>query len=300
MRKTAKILAIVIPVAALVGWLTWYLRRHSVAVLQPTGELGHKELHLIILACLLAIIVVVPTFALTIFIALRYRESNHQKSHKKITYSPDFDHSRLFETIWWGIPIIIITILSVVTWQSSHALDPYKALASKHKPLVIEVVALDWKWLFIYPEQHVAVVNMAEIPTNVPINFHVTSDAVMNSFWIPQLGGQVYAMPGMDTQLHELADQPGSFFGSPANIAGSGYARMDFTVKAVSQSQFKAWANDVKQVAPQLTMADYQALTKPSQSVPITFYADTPRGLYDTILLKYMMPHVTNFGDNQG
>lgn len=268
----------------------WYLSRQSFPILHPGGEVGQKELHLIIAACLLAVIVVVPTFALTIYIALHYRESNHDKAGKKVKYSPDFDHSRLFESIWWGIPIIIIGILCVVAWRSAHDLDPYKSLSSAKQPLVVQVVALDWKWLFIYPQQGVASVNLAEIPTGTSVDFHVTSDTIMNSFWVPGLGGQIYAMPGMDTQLHELTNKAGDYFGSPANIAGRGFSRMDFTVRAVSSADFSSWISSAKNAPQQLTTATYQELARPSDNVPVTYYASVPTGFYDNIVMKYMMP----------
>lgn len=274
-----------------------YLSKTDIPVLQPQGEVGQKELHLIIFACLLAIIVVVPTFALAIYIAFKYREGNHTNSRKKVAYSPDFDHSRLFEGLWWGIPIVIIGILSVVAWQSAHSLDPYKALASSQKPLTIQVVALDWKWLFIYPEQGIASVNLAEIPTGTPVNFHVTSDTIMNSFWVPGLGGQIYAMPGMDTQLHELTNKTGDYFGSPANIAGKGFSRMNFTVRAASDSQFNAWVNSAKSAPQNLTDTTYKALTKPSDNVPVNYYASVKDGLYNDIIMKYMAPSQTGRAD---
>jgi len=268
----------------------WYLSRRSIPILQPAGQMGRKELHLMLFALLLAVIVVIPTYAIAIMIAIKYREENHEKSRKRVKYDPDFDHSRLFESIWWGIPIVIIGILSVVTWNSSHALDPYKPLASNKKPLTIQVVSLDWKWLFIYPKQHVASVNLAEIPVGVPVDFHVTSDTIMNSFWIPALGGQIYAMPSMDTQLHEQADKTGSFMGSPANIAGHGFSRMDFTVRAASQTGFDAWVKQARQASKQLDNQTYQALAKPSDNVPVTYYSGVMDGLYNDIVMKYMMP----------
>jgi cytochrome o ubiquinol oxidase subunit 2 len=289
MKKKYKIgLGVVLAVFLAVAG--WYISRRSIPILQPAGTMGRKELHLIILACVLAAVVVLPTYAIAIMIAVKYREENHDKPGKRVKYNPDFDHSRLFESIWWGIPIVIIGFLSVVAWNSSHELDPYKALVSDKKPLTIQVVALDWKWLFIYPDQGVASVNLAEIPVGVPVDFHVTSDTIMNSFWVPALGGQIYAMPGMDTQLHEQADKAGSFMGSPANIAGSGFSRMDFTVRAAPQATFDAWVKQAQQAPRQLTAQTYRALAKPSDNVPVTYYAGASSSLYNDIVMKYMMP----------
>lgn len=276
--------------AVFLGVAGWYLSRRSIPVLHPGGVAGQQEAHLIVLACLLALIVVVPTFALTIYIAAHYREGNHDKSRRPVAYSPDFDHSRLFESIWWGIPIIIIGILSVVAWRSAHDLDPYKALASDKQPLVIQVVSLDWKWLFIYPQQGVASVNLAEIPTGVPVDFHVTSDTVMNSFWVPGLGGQIYAMPGMDTQLHELTNKPGDYLGSPANIAGKGFSRMDFTVRAASSADFASWISSAKNAPVSLGTDTYRQLAQPSDNVPVTYYSTVSPNLYNDVVMKYMTP----------
>lgn len=289
-KKTKALFAIIgIVVLAAVGALSWYLHRHTVAVFEPAGQVGYRERKLMFFALILSAIVVLPTFAITIFIIWKYREGNRRP--KK--YSPDFDHSRLFESLWWGIPIVIITVLSVAAWDSSHSLDPYKPLASTKKPLTVEVVSLDWKWLFIYPEQHMASVNLLEVPVDTPVDFHLTSDSVMNSFWIPQLGGQIYTMPGMSTQLHLEADKTGSFYGSPANIAGEGFARMTFTAKSVSQQSFDMWTQSAMQSNRPLTLAAYTQLSRPSEGVPVTYYSSVPNNLYTYIVMKYMMPGVT-------
>ena len=181
-----------------------------------------------IFAALLSLVVVIPVFAMTIYIVWRYRESN-----QKAKYSPDWDHNSKVETIWWLIPTLLIVVLSVVTWNSSHSLDPFKPIKSSVKPLRVQVIALQWKWLFIYPEQGVASTNILELPVDRPINFEVTADAPMNSFWIPQLGGQIYAMAGMSTQLHLMASEAGTYAGASANLSGKGFAKMKFDTKAV-------------------------------------------------------------------
>jgi len=290
-KKSQRKLKIALPVLIVLGILAalaWYLHRHTVAVLEPAGQVGYKERQLMIIGILLSAIVLVPVYIMTVVIAMKYREENHET--RKVKYSPDWDGSRLFESIWWGIPIAIIGTLSVVAWNSSHALDPYKALASAKQPLTVQVVALDWKWLFIYPQQHVASVNMVEIPANTPVDFQITSDTVMNSFWIPQLGGQIYAMPGMSTHLHLVADRNGSFMGSPANIAGSGFARMMFTAKAVSQADFNAWVRQASSSPKQLNTASYNQLARPSDSVKPENYSLVTTDLYNTIVMKYMSP----------
>lgn len=268
----------------------WYLSSQSIPVLQPRGPIGSQERQLMTLGAILSIVVVVPVYAMTVAIVLKYREGNK----KPTKYSPDWDHSRLFESIWWGIPVIIITFLSFVAWRSAHSLDPYKAQPLSRAPISVEVVAMDWKWLFIYPQQQIASVNMLEMPTNTPVDFKITSDTVMNSFWIPQLSGQIYAMPGMTTQLHLSADKPGSYFGSPANISGSGFSTMTFTAKAVSPADFTKWVHQAQMSKTKLNDMSYAQLSKPSKSNPVSYYFGIQPGLYDNLVMKYMMPAGNN------
>jgi len=265
--------------------LVVYLNHHSLAVLSPEGPISSKERGLMSLAILLSIIVVVPVYIMTIAIVWKYRERNHSKSK----YTPDWDRSWLFETIWWGIPLIIISILSVATWQSSHTLDPYRSLTASKQPLTIQVISLDWKWLFIYPQQQIASVNYVAIPTDTPINFEITSDTVMNSFWIPQLGGQIYAMPGMSTELHLMAGKPGSYRGSSANISGKGFAGMNFMTVASNTADFGHWVDSVRESNTTLDQSTYQQLARPS-NVSVSTYAQADRKLYDAVMMKYMMP----------
>ena len=286
MSKKSRALILALPGVAILLTVVWYFHRHTIAVLQPAGQIAQKERNLIIFALLLSVLVVVPVFTMAITIAWKYRENNH----KTKKYSPDWDHSRLFESIWWGVPLVIILVLSVVTWRSSHALDPYKTLASTNKPITIQVVALNWKWLFIYPEQNIASVNQVQFPVNTPVNFDITSDTVMNSFWVPSLGGQIYAMPGMMTQLHLMADKAGSYRGSSANISGVGFAGMTFVAKAGSSSDFNNWVQSVKQGSQPLNQSTYKQLAKPSENNSVVYYSSEQPGLFDTTIMKYMEP----------
>ncbi len=261
-----------------------YLHSRSIPVIEPRGVVAGEQRHLIDIALLLSAIVVLPVFALTIYIALKYREGSRAK------YSPDWDHSNLIEFIWWAIPLTIITILSVITWNSSHALDPYKPLSSKTEPLNIQVIALDWKWLFIYPKQQVASVNLMQIPLDTPVNFQVTSDSVMSSFWIPQLGSQIYAMPGMSTQLHMMATKTGSYLGSPANISGRGFSYMDFQIKVGTEADFDSWIKSIKQNDRALNTVSYDQLAKPSQDIKPFYYSSIQKDLYSAIVNKYASP----------
>lgn len=283
MKKALKITVIVLLVGGIIATAALYLRTVNFAVLSPKGVIGEQERELIYFALGLSLLVVVPVFALLITFAWKYRASN-----KKATYQPDLDGSRIAETIWWLIPSLLILILSIVTWTSSHQLDPYKPIHAQQKPMTIQVVALDWKWLFIYPEQQVATVNTVQFPVNVPVRFELTADAPMNSFWIPQLGGQIYAMPGMTSELHLMADKAGDYRGSSANISGQGFAGMTFTAHASSEADFNTWIRAVKRAPAHLDNTAYTALAKPSSYVPPAYYSSFTNGLYDTIRMKYM------------
>lgn len=278
------VLSIVLLIALIIA--AWaYLAHHTIAVMQPVGPIAAGEKSLMITAFLLMLIVVIPVFVLTFTFAWRYRESN-----KKASYQPNWDHSRVIEAIWWLIPSALIAILAVITWQSTYKYDPYKSLAKSQKELTIQVVALDWRWLFIYPEQRVASVNKLYMPVNMPVKFEVTADAPMNSFWIPQLGGQIYAMPGMGTMLHLQADNTGSFYGSSANISGKGFAGMNFTAEAVPTSQFDAWVADARKQTP-LTWQNYTTLSQPSKNTGVLTYGRPDANLYGAIINKYMPMH---------
>ena len=283
MSTKRKILIIALPVLVVIGLLIVFLSQHNVPVLTPAGTIAAQERNLFVFALILAAFVVIPVYSLTILIALKYRESN-----KKARYEPNWDHSRVLETIWWGIPMAIIAVLSVVTWTSSHALDPYKPIASVHSTINVEVVSLDWKWLFIYPNQSVASVNQLAIPVNHPVHFYITSDTVMNSFWIPSLGGQIYAMPGMMTQLNLEASKLGSYYGSSANISGKGFAGMHFEALSLNYQAFSSWLHKLSQSRLNLNIANYKKLARPSEYNPVAYYKDPANNLFSDIINQYM------------
>ena len=267
------------------GLVVLLLRNSNFAVLDPKGPIAQSQYDLLIFGTVLSTFVVVPVFALTYGIVMRYR-TNHQTAN----YSPEWDGDKRLELIWWLVPLALITVLGVVIWTSSHRLDPSKALASSKPPVTIQVVALQWKWLFIYPDYNIATVNYIQFPEDTPVNFVLTADAPMNSFWIPQLGGQIYAMPGMSTKLHLLADDPGEFRGSSANLSGEGFAGMKFTAKASSQADFETWLKTVQQADVNLAKADYDKLAQPSKNNVVSTYSAVERNLYGLVLQKYMPP----------
>lgn len=261
------------------------LRGSNIAVLNPKGWVALKERNLFVISTLLMLVVVIPVFIMTLYMVIKYRASNH-----KAKYRPDWDYSFLAESIWWGFPLVIVLILSIMTWKSSHELDPFRPLESTAQPIKVQVVALQWKWLFIYPEQKIATVNFVQFPENVPVEFAITSDAPMNSFWIPQLGGQIYAMPGMDTKLSLIAHEIGEYNGSSANLSGTGFAGMRFIAKASSQADFEQWIKSVKQSSNRLNLTTYRKLAEPSSYNDVASYVLEDEGLYHQILMKYLMP----------
>jgi cytochrome o ubiquinol oxidase subunit 2 len=252
-------------------------------VLNPKGLISSKERSLMIMAISLLLFVAIPVVLSMFFIIFKYRSKN-EKSPADGKVHP------LFMLLWWIIPGIVIAILSVVTWVSTHELDPRKPLSSSVKPMTIQVVALQWKWLFIYPEQNIATVNFVEFPEKTPITFELTAQAPMNSFWIPQLGGQMYAMEGMVNKLHLIANEAGTYKGSDAEISGAGFASMRFNAKAVAPNDFDNWVEMVKLSRDYLGMDAYQELAKPSEKFSLTHYYPVQKDLYNAIIMKYMPP----------
>jgi len=262
--------------------------KNQFIVLNPQGPVAETQQRLIILSMILCAIVVIPVLIILAFIVWRYRD----RPDNRAPYRPDWHDSKLLETVWWGIPILIIGILGAYTARDTFALA--KPPVTDAKPITIQVTSLDWKWLFQYPDQGIATVNYVEIPAGVPIHFQLTSDAPMNSFWIPQLGGQEYTMPGMAMQLWLQADKPGEYYGTGANFSGEQFAHMRFQVVAKPQADFESWVRQVKRTSPALTEQGYQELAKPGTSEAVT-YSSYPQGLFDEIVKKnggiYMMNH---------
>jgi cytochrome aa3-600 menaquinol oxidase subunit 2 len=264
-------------------------------VLNPVGPVGRTERDLIVLSIILVVIVIVPVFALLAYIIWRYRD----KPDNKAPYQPEWVDSRSLEFVWWSIPMVIIAVLGFFTAKTTFALT--RPPETDKKPITIQVISLNWKWLFEYPDQKIATVNYVEIPTGVPVQFELTADAPMNSFWIPQLGGQEYTMPGMNMRLWLQADKAGTYDGYGANFTGAGFAHMNFKVIAKSQSDFDAWVQQVKSTSPQLTMAGYNELKKDGLAKP-TSYSAFPPGLFNDVVMQnggqYMSGH--NMSDAAG
>lgn len=286
MRKRVWLIIPLLIIAAVFVAIYIAARGHNMALLSPDGTIAHQQKQLILVATGLMLLVLIPVYYLTFSIAWKYHEDN--KKPRK--YEPNWDHNRLLEVIWWGVPCVIIGILVFITWKSTHSLDPYRPLSSHKDHLNVQVVAMDWKWLFIYPDQDIASVNLLKIPVDTPVSFSITSDAAMNSFWIPELGGQIYAMAGMSTKLHLEADKIGTFRGLSANISGEGFADMTFNTEAVTDEDFSSWVNNTRGSGEPLNEKTYAALAKPSIVKKPILFKDTSDKLYDNIIMKYMMP----------
>lgn len=253
------------------------------ALLDPMGPIGADEKTLILTAFGLMLIVVIPVILMTFAFAWKYRASN-----KAATYAPKWDYSGKIEAIVWLVPAVIVAALSVLVWKSSHDLSPYKPIASTVQPVQVEAVSLDWKWLFIYPQLGIASVNRLVIPAGVPVSFRITSDSVMSSFFIPRLGSQIYAMAGMQTRLHLVADHPGTYKGLNTQFSGAGFSGMYFDTVATSQQGFDAWVKQVRQSPRNLDEAAFKQLEVASQNNPPEFFSTVKPHLFDDIIQKYM------------
>ena len=250
-----------------------FLSGCSGGVLDPAGPVGANDAEILINATLIMLGIVIPTILLAFWMAWRYRASN-----TKAQYLPNWSYSGRIEAVVWSIPILTIMFIGGVIWIGSYRLDPFKPLPSKVPPLEVQVVALDWKWLFIYPQQGVATVNELVVPAGTPVHFSITSASVFNVFFVPRLGSMIYAMPGMVSQLHLQADQPGVLFGQSAHFSGDGFSDMQFRVHSVPAAQFGAWAQAAKGSAAVLDRAAYVQLARQSQNVkPFAYGAVDPQ-----------------------
>lgn len=263
-------------------------------IFDPQGPIAGQERNVIVLMVLLMLIVVVPMFIALITVARKYRAGNLRRQN----YDPERRHHAWNELIMWAIPAALVAVLAVITWRSAHAIDPLQPISAMSAggsgvaPLTIEVVALPWKWLFIYPAQNIATVNMIEFPAAMPVHFELTADAPMSSFWIPQLGSQIYAMAAMETQLNLMASTTGEFIGRDTEINGEGYAGMTFTAKSVTPADFTAWVAAVQSTSTyaSLTLDTYNALAAPSSNSPTAYYSSVEGDLFNNVMMKYMGP----------
>ncbi|MFC0877398.1 ubiquinol oxidase subunit II [Saccharicrinis sp. FJH2] len=252
-------------------------------VLQSKGAIGKEESNLIIIAFLLMLIVVIPVIVLTFWFLFKYKAGN-----KKSKYTPDWSGSTRIEWFIWAVPLGIVLILSYLTWTKTSQLDPYKPIEHANDPVQIEVISLDWKWLFIYPEYDIATVNQLVFPENTPLEFRLTSASVMTSFFIPQLGSQMYAMAGMETHLNLIASDTATLTGQNQEFSGVGYESMFFEAKSVTTDEFKAWIKNVQQSPLKLDLKTFKNLEKPSDNSSVKLFTDVEPGLFNQLIKKFM------------
>jgi cytochrome aa3-600 menaquinol oxidase subunit 2 len=290
MKKSTKFRGLMLLITGLLSTVLLAGCDSRFVVFDPQGPVAQTQYRLIILSVILCAIVVIPVLGITAFIIWRYRDTPGNKA----PYKPHWDDSKVLEILWWGIPIVIIGILGYFTARDTYALA--RPPVTDSKPIEIQVTSLDWKWLFQYPGQNIATVNYVHIPAGVQVHFELTSDAPMNSFWIPQLGGQEYTMPGMAMSLWLQADKPGEYYGTGANFSGKEFAHMRFNVVAEPQEDFNKWVDSVKKSGHELTEAGYKELSKPSKSEEQTFSAYPPN-LFDSVVDKNGGHYMKDMGD---
>lgn len=254
----------------------------GLTTMDPVGPIGETERNLLIFTLLAMLFVLVPILFLTFGIAWRYRASNTNS-----TYAPKWGHSWILEMFLWGGPLVILIVLSVVAWISTHDLDPYKAIKSDAKPVQVQAIATQWKWVFVYPEEGVASVNEFAFPKDVPLNIELTSDSVMNAFMIQRMGTQIFAMSGMRTKLHLMSHKTGDFAGGNYQYTGNGFSKMRFTAKAMTQSNYEQWLNTVRAKGTPLDLAKFEKLAKPGVVKHPIFYSSVAKGLFGDIIGQF-------------
>ncbi len=284
--RRLKILAL-LPLAALLCGCDF-------VVLAPSGDIAAQQRDLVLISTVLMLLIIVPVMLLTGLFAWRYRSSN-----TTARYEPEWHHSTKLELVIWSAPLLIIICLGALTWTETHLLDPFRPLGRisagrpvdpNVKPLTVDVVALDWKWLFIYPEQGIATINEVAAPVDRPIDFHITASSVMNSFYIPALAGQIYAMPGMESQLHAVINKAGTYKGLSANYSGAGFSSMHFAFHGLSDQEFDNWVAGVKAGGGALEKTDYLKIERPSINEPVRHFASVDSDLYRAILNMCVEP----------
>ena len=255
----------------------------AAGVLTPKGVIAKQQHKLLFDVLFLMLIVVVPVIIMSFAFAYEF-----SRKRRRWKYTPEWSHNTLLEVFWWGIPTVIILILSIITWNKTHELDPYNKIAVDGEVEVIEAVALRWKWLFIYPQEQIATVNEIYFPVGKQIEFHITADAPMSAFDIPELCGQIYAMAGMRTRQHLIADNIGVYEGLNTQLNGDGFSEMHFLAHAVTEGDFNTWVAKIKSKPEPLTLANYKELYEPTIAAPVSYYSAVPEGMFMKIMMQYM------------
>lgn len=286
MRGTLALLASLTLVLLLSGcsvedWIETFNLR-SLVTFFTAGSVAAYERNLMLFTFTVMLFVLVPVIGFTFWFAWHYRASNREAS-----YRPNWHQSHFLEGFLWGGPLVIIVILGTLTWVTTHDLDPYKPIESEHEPIRVQAIAMDWKWLFIYPDHDIAVVNEMAMPVDVPVQIRLTSATVMNAFMIPRLGSQIYAMSGMRTQLHLMATQEGSYFGKNYQYSGDGFAYMNFQALATPRAEFDRWIEKAKASGRALDIDAYRQLVAPSKKNSVSYYASVRPHLFEHVIEEF-------------
>ncbi|QIQ42036.1 MAG: ubiquinol oxidase subunit II [Buchnera aphidicola (Microlophium carnosum)] len=262
----------------------FFLNGCNSLLLTPHGKIAIEESSLILISFIMMLFIIIPVIFMTIYFSFKYRSTN-----KNQIYNPDWSDSKKIEIVVWTIPIVIVSVLAFLSWNYSHKLEPKKPIVSFNKPIKIDAVALDWKWLFIYPDYNIATINEIMFPIDRPIVFRITSNSVMNAFFIPSLGSQIYAMPGMTTKLNLIANEKGQYKGISSNYSGKGFSNMKFTVISVSKnSTFIEWIKKIKDSPVQLnTIKVFNTISIPNEKYSIEYFSNVKKHLFDQIINQY-------------
>lgn len=284
MKKLLPVFLVFI-IIIIVGWFVLLISQSNLEILNPKGIIAAGQRDLIFISYVILFSVFFPVIGVALFIAWKYRSGN-----KKSKHSPEGVGSRFTIFIYILFLGELMIVFFYIAFRSAHELDPRKPIVSEKSPITIQVVALDWKWLFIYPQENIATVNFIQIPLDTPVEFRLTADGPMNSFWIPQLGGQIYAMANMETKIHYMADTIGDIKGGAAEINGVGFSGMRFVTRVSSRDDFDVWVEKIKNESSPLSKEVYEKLAKPSENNPVVFYSIVEDDLFNNIVMKNMKP----------
>ncbi len=290
--KIIKPLLIALIVTVIVFWFGYIISQSNLQVLNPKGIIASGQRDLIVTAMAIMLSIAIPVVLTAYYIAWKYRDGGRG------AHEPDKTGGKIIIFTYWLFLIELAIVFFFLVIKGSYGLDPHKEIVSEKEVKIVQVVALDWKWLFIYPEENIATVNFLQIPVDTPVRFELTADGPMNSFWIPSLGGQIYSMAAMETKIHLMANSTGDFPGEAAEINGRGFAGMRFVTRSSSGEDYDKWVREIKNSSNELTKAKYEILSKPSENLPVIYYSSVQEGLFNSIMDKYMAPGTSHRGES--
>lgn len=282
MSHIVRVGAIFAAVVLLLGMFTWLIYGKQIDVLNPAGVVAEEQRTILLFSLILSAFVVIPVFTILVYVSIKYRAKNQSSK-----YDPEWGESAKLEVVWWGVPIAIIAVLGTVIYTTTHSLDPYRKIAGSDA-VEVQVIGLQWKWLFIYPDYGVASLNQMPIPVDRPVRLVLTTEAPMSALWFPSLGSQIYAMEGMESELNLKATKTGEYKGYNTNINGEGYAKMIATAKVTSQDSFLEWVDQAKRQNDVLDMYAYEKLAEPEVNRTVAHYRLDGDAVYDRVLMRNM------------